>query len=240
MVDGAGARRAGVVGEGQSQKVRVLVVDDEETIREFLEMGLRYEGYDVQAVRDGESALAVVRSWRPQLVILDRMLPGMEGLEVCRWLRARSDAQVLMLTARGEVDDRVDGLESGADDYLPKPFKFKELLARVRAVLRRQHADPGRVLHVADLRLDRETREVARAGDPVELTPREFDILELFMAHPRQVFSRETILNRVWGYDYVADAKLIDVHISALRSKLGDEQRSLIRTVRSVGYTLRA
>jgi DNA-binding response OmpR family regulator len=224
----------------ETATVRVLVVDDEETIRDFIEMGLRYEGYDVQAVADGESALVVAQRWRPHLVVLDRMLPGMDGLEVCHWLRARSDALVLMLTAKGEVDDRVEGLESGADDYLPKPFKFKELLARLRAVLRRHDLVLGRVLQVADLRLDREAREVTRAGRVVELTPKEFDILELFVAHPRQVFSRETILNRVWGYDYVGETKLIDVHISALRAKLGDDDRSLIRTVRGVGYSLRA
>ncbi|HEX2037942.1 MAG TPA: response regulator transcription factor [Chloroflexota bacterium] len=222
------------------ETVRVLVVDDEETIRDLIEMGLRYEGYEVQAVADGEAALAAVQRWRPHLVILDRMLPGMDGLEVCRWLRAKSDALVLMLTARGEVDDRVEGLESGADDYLPKPFKFKELLARMRAVLRRHDVSVGRVLYVADLRLDREAREVTRTGRVIELTPKEFDILELLVAHPRQVFSRETILNRVWGYDYVGDTKLIDVHISALRAKLGDEDRSLIRTVRGIGYSLRA
>ncbi|HEX2183952.1 MAG TPA: response regulator transcription factor [Chloroflexota bacterium] len=222
------------------ETVRVLVVDDEETIRDLIEMGLRYEGYEVQAVADGEAALAAVQRWRPHLVILDRMLPGMDGLEVCRWLRAKSDVLVLMLTARGEVDDRVEGLESGADDYLPKPFKFKELLARMRAVLRRHDVSVGRVLYVADLRLDREAREVTRTGRVIELTPKEFDILELLVAHPRQVFSRETILNRVWGYDYVGDTKLIDVHISALRAKLGDEDRSLIRTVRGVGYSLRA
>jgi DNA-binding response OmpR family regulator len=220
--------------------VRVLVVDDEETIAEFLEMGLRYEGFDVRVAGDGAAALAVAREWRPDLVILDRMLPEMDGLEVCRWLRASSDVSVLMLTAKGEVDDRVEGLESGADDYLAKPFKFRELLARVRAVLRRRHMDVDRVLQVADLRLDRDTREVSRAGRPVDLTPREFDILELFMAHPRQVFTRDTILNRVWGYDYLGDTNVIEVYVSYLREKLGDTRRTLIQTVRGVGYTLRA
>jgi DNA-binding response OmpR family regulator len=218
--------------------VRILVVDDEETIREFVEMGLRYEGFDVRTVPDGESALEVDRRWRPHLIVLDRMLPGMDGLDVCRHLRAGSRALVVMLTAKGEVDERVEGLEAGADDYLAKPFKFKELLARVRAVLRRHALDVDRVLQVADLRLDRRTREVERGGRPIALTPREFEILELFMAHPRQVFSRETILNRIWGYDYAGDTKLVEVHISLLRDKLGDRERQLIRTVRGVGYAL--
>jgi DNA-binding response OmpR family regulator len=144
-----------------------------------------------------------------------------------------------MLTARGELDDRVAGLESGADDYLIKPFKFKELLARVHAMLRRRNLQLDRRLRVGDLALDRETREVWRADQAVELTPREFALLELLMAHPRQVFSREQMLNRIWGYDWVGDTNVAEVHISALRDKLGDTARQLIHTVRGVGYTLR-
>ena len=218
---------------------RVLVVDDELTMREFLEMGLGYEGFDVRTAADGSVGLETAKTWGPDLVILDRMLPGMDGLEICRRLRAAGDVGVLMLSARGEVDDRIEGFEAGADDYLPKPFTFKELLARVRAVLRRRGIVLGRVLAVGDLSLDRETREVTRADRSVELTPREFELLELFIGHPRQVFTRESILNRVWGYEYDGDANVIEAHISALREKLGDRERTLIRSIRGVGYTLR-
>ncbi len=167
------------------------------------------------------------------------MLPGIDGLEICRRLRAGGDVGVLMLSARGEVDDRIAGLDAGADDYLPKPFTFKELLARVRAVLRRRGIVLGRVMAVGDLSLDRETREVTRGERTVGLTPREFELLELFIGHPRQVFSREAILNRVWGYEYDGDANVIEAHVSALRDKLGDRDRTLIRSIRGVGYTLR-
>ena len=218
---------------------RVLVVDDELTMREFLEMGLGYEGFEVRTAADGSAGLETARAWSPDLVILDRMLPGLDGLEVCRRLRASGDVGVLMLSARGDVDDRIEGFDAGADDYLPKPFTFKELLARVRAVLRRRGIVLGRILAVGDLSLDRETRDVTRGERTVELTPREFELLELFIGHPRQVFSREAILNRIWGYEYEGDANVIEAHISALREKLGDRDRTLIRAVRGVGYTLR-
>jgi DNA-binding response OmpR family regulator len=218
---------------------RILVVDDEQPILDFIEMGLQYEGYAVCVAADGHNALDKARREPPDLVILDVMLPGIDGLEVCRRLRAQSDVPIIMLTARGDVDDRVAGLESGADDYLPKPFMFKELLARVRAQLRRRHPGAGRVLRFGDMLLNRDTREVQRAGVPIELAPKEFDLLELFMAHPRQVFSREVIMDSVWGYDYVGETNVIDVHIRYLREKLGDSDRSLIRTVRGVGYSLR-
>jgi len=223
----------------ESRPVRILVVDDEETIVEFLEMGLRYEGYEVHVARDGETALQLAKGLRPDLLILDWMLPERDGLEVCRWVRAQDDVPILMLTARGDLDDRVKGLDNGADDYLAKPFKFKELLARVRALLRRRRLDVQRVVQVADLKLNRDTREVERAGRTIDLTPKEFEILELLISHPRQIFPRETIMNRVWGYDYLGDLNVIEVHISALREKLGDQDRQLIRTVRGVGYTLR-
>jgi DNA-binding response OmpR family regulator len=226
-------------GKGAERQPRVLVVDDELTMREFLEMGLGYEGFDVRTAADGLEGLELAHAWGPDLVILDRMLPSLDGLEVCRRLRAGGEVGVLMLTARGDVDDRVEGLEAGADDYLPKPFTFKELLARARAVLRRRGVALGRILVYADLSLDRETREVTRADRTVELTPREFELLELFLGHPRQVFSRETILNRIWGYDFEGDGNVIEVHVSALREKLGDRDRTLIRAVRGVGYTLR-
>jgi DNA-binding response OmpR family regulator len=219
--------------------IRVLVVDDEEVILDLISTGLRYEGFDVALAADGRAALTQAAQFQPHLVVLDWMLPGLDGLTVCRRLRAQSDVAILMLTAKGELDERVAGLEGGADDYLVKPFKFQELLARIRAILRRQHLSLRRRLSVGDLQMDRETREVWRAGQPIDLTPREFELLEVLMMHPRQVFTRETLLNRVWGYDYVADPNLIEVHISALRAKLGDTARQLLRTVRGVGYTLR-
>ena len=219
--------------------IRVLVVDDEEVIVDLISTGLRYEGFTVTVATDGQMALARAEQFQPHLVVLDWMLPGLDGLTVCRRLRAQGDVAILMLTAKGELDDRVAGLDGGADDYLVKPFKFQELLARIRAILRRHHLSLGRRLSVGDLQLDRETREVWRAGQPIDLTPREFDLLAVLAAHPRQVFSREMLLNRVWGYDYVADPNLVEVHISALREKLGDKARQLIRTVRGVGYALR-
>lgn len=225
-------------GEERERPVRVLVVDDEELIVEMLTMGLNYEGFEVSVARTGFEALDQARSAKPDIVVLDVMLPGIDGVEVCKRLRASSDVGLLMLTARGEVEDRVMGLDSGADDYLIKPFTFRELLARVGAILRRKGVNLQQALRAGDLVLDRQTRRVTRGGRAVELTPREFDMLELFLTHPRQVFSREVILNRVWGYDYFGDTNVIDVHIRHLREKLEDEGRHLIRSVRGVGYSL--
>ena len=217
---------------------RVLVVDDEESILDFVEMGLRYEGFDVELALDGPGALEAFSRRRPDLIILDLNLPGLDGIEVCRQIRRQSDVPIIMLTARGEVDERVEGLEAGADDYLPKPFKFKELLARVRAVLRRRTKLAERVLRFGDLVLNRDTREVFLGGRPIQLTPREFELLEVFMLHPRQVMTRDVLLDRVWGTDYLGDGNLIEVHVSALRDKLDDRRRQLIRTVRGLGYAL--
>ena len=222
----------------QERSISVLVVDDEPLIVEMLTMGLNYEGFKVSVATDGIQALE--RAWevKPDLVVLDLMLPGMDGIEVCKRLRAQGDVGILMLTARGELEDRVHGLDSGADDYLVKPFTFKELMARARAILRRRGINLQKSLRLGDLVLDRQTRRVTRGGRVIELTPREFDMLELFLTHPRQVFTRDIILNRVWGYDYLGDTNVIDVHIRHLREKLGDDNRSLIRSVRGVGYGL--
>lgn len=222
----------------QSPALRVLVVEDEPLISEMLNMGLSYEGFAVTVVGDGLEAVAQARAEMPDLVVLDLMLPGIDGLEVCRRLRALGDPSIIMLTARGQVEDRITGLEAGADDYLPKPFTFRELLARIRAVLRRHGVAPQQQVQVGDVVLDRQTRRVTRGGRPVELTQREFDLLDLLMSHPRQVFSREIILNRVWGYDYLGDTNVIDVYIRYLREKLSDDDRRLIRSVRGVGYSL--
>lgn len=219
--------------------VTVLLVEDEETVGEFVAMGLGYEGFTVETVRDGRDALAAFERVRPDIVLLDVMLPGVDGMTLCRLFRARSDVPIIMLTARGAVDDRVAGLNAGADDYLPKPFKFVELTARMNAVLRRQQLSTSNLLATGDLTLDRATREVLDGDRPLTLTPREFDLLEYFMLNPRQVLSREAILGRVWGYDATVETNVVDVYVRYLRSKLGDDQHERIQSVRGVGYLLR-
>jgi two-component system, OmpR family, response regulator MprA len=190
---------------------------------------------------DGETALRSAELKRPDLIVLDVMLPGVDGLAVCRRLRTRLGVPILLLTARGSVPDRVAGLDAGADDYLPKPFAVDELLARIRALLRRTNPEHDEVLQFGDLTLMRATREVFRAGRKVELRAREFDLLEFFLRHPRQVLTREVIFQQVWGYDYLgSSSNSIDVHVKALRDKLeahGDPR--LIHTIRRVGYSLR-
>src|SRR4029079_6561084 len=171
--------------------IRVLVVDDEEIIADLISTGLRYEGFDVAVAMDGHAALSQATQFRPHLVVLDWMLPGLDGLAVCQRLRAQSDVAILMPTANGELEARVAGLDGGADDYLVKPFKFQELLARIRAILRRHHLSLRRRLRQSNPQLDRDTREVWRAGQPIDLTPREFELLEVLLMHPRQVLRRE-------------------------------------------------
>ncbi len=220
--------------------LRILAVDDEPTIVEFLRVGLGYEGYQVEIAMEGRAALDRLRQAEFDLVILDVMLPGLDGFEICKRIRATSQVPILMLTARDEIADRVLGLDLGADDYLIKPFSFAELLARVRAILRRRGVVTAHtVLRVADITFDREAHTVERAGNPITLTAKEFELLEFFMSHPRQVFRREVILDRVWGYDFAGDTNLVDVHIGHLRDKLGDRPPRLIRTVHGVGYVWR-
>ena len=220
---------------------KILIVEDEEQIASFLRRGLSYEGYEVETAADGASALAKARDARPDLVVLDLMLPGMDGLEVCRRLRtAHSSLPILILTARDSVSDRVQGLDAGSDDYMVKPFALAELLARVRALLRRAGPGEPEILQFADLRLDTGTRQVFRAETRVELTSKEFDLLELFLRHPKQVLTRETIYDRVWGYDFGGESNIIEVYIRYLRQKLEADGRSrLLYTVRGVGYVLR-
>lgn len=220
-------------------KGRILVVDDDPEILSLLRRGLTYEGYVVEEASDGKEALAKALQSSPDLVVLDVMMPGLDGLEVCDRLRQANDVPILMLSAKRTVSDRVLGLERGADDYLVKPFAFDELLARVRALLRRRK--PGtEVLRFADLAMDISSREVTRAQRQVELTTKEFDLLELFMRHPRQVLRRELILERVWGYDFEGESNVIDVYVRYLRAKLrtGNEL-PLLHTVRGVGYVLK-
>ena len=222
----------------------ILIVDDERAVRESLRRALELEGYGVELAEDGESALERLRREPPpDAVILDVLMPGIDGLEVCRRLRAdRHGVPVLMLTARAEVDSRVEGLDAGADDYLPKPFALAELLARLRALLRRagNGVVADAVLRFADLELDPGTREVRRGEDAIELTRTEFSLLELFLRNPRQVLTRSIIFERVWGYDFGPTSNSLDVYIGYLRRKTeaGGKPR-LIHTVRGVGYALR-
>ncbi len=224
--------------ERPEARVRVLVVDDEPLIVNFLRTGLRYEGYEVAEAADGNEGLRVAERFKPDLVILDIMLPGIDGHELCRRLRGNPDLGILMLTARDEVSDRVLGLDLGADDYLVKPFDFDELLSRMRAVLRRLRAPLATRLVAGALALDVERREASLEGEPIDLTAREFDLLKLFMTHPRQVLTRRTILDQVWGMDFYGGDNNVEVYIGYLRAKLGDHDRRLIRTVRGIGYRL--
>ena len=219
---------------------RILVVEDEAKIADFLRRGLAYEGYRVEVAYDGQEGLDKARDNPPDLVILDIMLPGMDGLEVCRRLRAGSDVPILMLTAKDTVPDRVAGLDSGADDYLVKPFALDELLARIRALLRRRQPVGQETLRFAGLALNTATREVWRGDRAIELTAKEYDLLELFVRNPRQVLTRDLIYERIWGYDFGGESNIIEVYVRYLRAKLeaAGEPR-LIQTVRGVGYALR-
>ncbi|HLZ72706.1 MAG TPA: response regulator transcription factor [Dehalococcoidia bacterium] len=220
--------------------MHVLVVDDDERVRNVMRRALRLEGHRVSEAADGEAALRNLREADPDLVILDLRLPGIDGIEVCKRLRSVSEVPVLMLTARDTVPDRVQGLDSGADDYVVKPFDLDELLARVRAFGRRARAEQPAALRFAGLTLDPGTREAWRGERKLALTPREFDLLELFLRHPRQALTRELISDRVWGYECDFESNVIDVCIKYLREKLeaGAELR-LIQTVRGIGYALR-
>ena len=225
--------------DGAPTDGRVLVVDDEAGIVEFLSVGLSYEGYEVRSAADGKQALIAISDFKPDLVILDVSMPRMDGYEVCRAIQG-AGMGILILSARDGLEDRLKGLEVGADDYLVKPFHFEELLARARAVLRRRRPTAGEVLRVGDLTLDDGSRQVTVGERAVELTTREFDLLKLFMQHPNQVLARDVILDQVWGYNFYGDENNVEVYIRYLRQKLGDEDRRLIQTVRGVGYRIAA
>jgi two-component system response regulator MprA len=221
-------------------KERVLIIEDDEGISKVLRRALVYEGYQVDTALDGESGLNLNRDNHPDLVVLDWMLPGMDGLEVCRRLREIGSVPILMLTAKEALEDRIHGLDAGADDYMVKPFELDELLARVRALLRRTQVERAPVLTFGDLSLDTSTRQATRKNRVIMLTAKEYDLLELFMRHPRQVLTRELIFDRVWGYDFGGESNVLDVYIRYLRQKLETQDDSrLIHTVRSVGYVLR-
>jgi two-component system, OmpR family, response regulator MprA len=224
--------------------MRVLVVDDDQAVRDSLRRSLTFNGYEVHLAADGEQALSAVSATRPDVVVLDVMMPRMDGLAACRALRAAGDdVAVLMLTARDDVSDRVAGLDAGADDYLPKPFALEELLARLRALLRRvgpAEGDDSAALRLADLTLDPETREVRRGARSVRLTRTEFSLLELLLRNQRRVLSRERILEEVWGYDFPTTANSLEVYVGYLRRKTEPEgEARLIHTVRGVGYVAR-
>ena len=219
---------------------RLLLVDDDPRVLSAVGRRLQFEGFAVDLASSGAEALELAVKGRPDLVILDVMMPEMDGLEVARRLRRDGPTPILMLTARDAVGDKVAGFESGADDYLVKPFAFEELLVRIRALFRRTRPADQETLTFADLELDTGTREVRRGGEPIELTARGFTLLEYFMRHPRQVLTRERIFREVWGSDFLGGSNVIDVNISYLRERLevGDRPR-LIQTVRGVGYALR-
>jgi two-component system, OmpR family, response regulator MtrA len=219
-------------------KSRVLVVDDDPALAEMLTIVLRGEGFDTAVVGDGTRALPAVRDLRPDVVLLDLMLPGMNGIDVCRAIRTESGVPIVMLTAKTDTVDIVLGLESGADDYVVKPFKPKELVARIRARVRRVETEPAEQLAIGDVTIDVPAHQVARAGEPIALTPLEFDLLVALARKPRQVFTREVLLEQVWGYRHAADTRLVNVHVQRLRSKVerDPEHPEVVLTVRGVGY----
>ncbi|HET8591759.1 MAG TPA: MtrAB system response regulator MtrA [Nakamurella sp.] len=219
-------------------RARILVVDDDPALAEMLTIVLRGEGFEAAVVRDGSRAMEAFHDVRPDLVLLDLMLPGMSGLDVCKQIRGESGVPIIMLTAKTDTVDVVLGLESGADDYVMKPFKPKELTARIRARLRRGDTGSAERLRVADVEIDVPGHQVTRDGEPIALTPLEFDLLVALARKPRQVFTREVLLEQVWGYRHAADTRLVNVHVQRLRSKVekDPERPEVVVTVRGVGY----
>ena len=219
---------------------RVAVIDDDRMVREMLELGLSREGFDVQTASDGIAALDLVRRFDPEVIVLDIMMPKIDGITLLPKLREITQAPILMLTAKGNTEDKVASLSSGADDYLVKPFIFEELIARIQAKLRRPQLIEENVLRWRDVAMNPQTREVWRGKDPIELTQREFDLLQVFMREPRRVFSKDHLLEIVWGHDLEGGPNIVETYISYLRAKIDrpGEQGSFIRTVRGVGYGL--
>jgi len=221
-------------------KPKVVVVDDERSIRELLELGLAREGYVVRSAAAGAQALALIAEWCPDVIVLDVMMPKIDGFALLPMLRRRTQAPIIMLTARGDLSDRVTGLRGGADDYLAKPFDLEELLARLDAALRRPHLADPRVLTYSDLCADLDTREVVRAGLRIDLTAREFDLLVALLREPRRVFSKERLLDLVWGVGFDGPIGIVETYVSYLRAKIDAEAPvKLIQTIRGAGYSLR-
>ncbi len=217
---------------------RVLVVDDEHAIADLIRLGLTREGFEVRTAPDGQAALPIVDEFQPDVVVLDIMMPRLDGYGLTRQLAGDPRRGVIILSARDETRDRIQGLDLGADDYLAKPFEFSELVARIRALLRRRQPDRGEVLSCGDLQLDRRRRTVTRGGQPVDLSTREFDLLAQLMERAGEVCTREQLLDAVWGYSFYGDANNLEVYIRYLRLKLDDADRARIQTVRGVGYRL--
>ncbi|KQW48477.1 two-component system response regulator [Nocardioides sp. Root1257] len=236
MTEPVGAS-SGAVSD-QATKGRILVVDDDASLAEMLTIVLRQEGFESRMVTRGDEAVEAFRAYRPDLVLLDLMLPGKDGIDVCKEIRAESGVPIVMLTAKGDTVDVVVGLESGADDYVVKPFKPKELVARIRARIRRFDTPAQENLLIGDLTIDVAGHAVARAGVPISLTPLEFDLLVCLARKPWQVFTREVLLEQVWGYRHAADTRLVNVHVQRLRSKVEHDPESpeIVVTVRGVGY----
>ena len=220
---------------------KILIVEDEKQMADFISLELKHEGYDVDICYDGEQGYENAIKTNYDIILLDIMLPKINGMEVCRRLRMKQNTPIIMLTAKGEITDKVNGLDIGADDYLTKPFEIEELLARMRVVLRRksQTTNQSKVIQVADLKLDLEKKQVTRSGKNIELTKKEYELLEYLMKNNGIVISREKIIESVWNYDFVGDTKIVDVFIRYLRSKIDDEyDKKLINTVRGFGYVI--
>ncbi len=223
-----------------TEPTRILVVDDEQSIRDFISLGLTHEGYEVQVAPDGHAGLRAVNDFKPHLVIVDLMMPRMDGWEMCRAIAGDQHRGIIILSARDETGDRIQGLELGADDYLVKPFDFGELLARIHAVMRRRNPAQSRTVRVGDLSIDTGTRDVTLAGRAVSLSAREFDLLLYLAINADQVLPRQRILDEVWGYNFFGDENNVEVYVRYLRQKLDDLQHERIQTVRGVGYRLRS
>ena len=223
-----------------TERGRILVVDDEPAITDFIALGLHHEGYEVATAGDGHQGLRAVDEFRPDVVILDVMMPRLDGFELCRAIAGEPRRGIIILSARDETTDRIHGLELGADDYLVKPFEFGELLARVKAVLRRRTPDLNRVVQVGDLTIDTATREVRVAARQLDLSVREYDLLHYLAVHADEVMLRQRILDEVWGHNFFGDENNVEVYIRYLRQKLGDADHLRIQTVRGVGYRLHA
>lgn len=223
------------------RKSRILLVEDEQNVATFIKLELEYEGYEVTVAKDGEEALSYFREEEWNVILLDWMIPKLDGLEVCRRIRKSSRIPIIIITARDYVGDKIAGLDQGADDYITKPFEIEELLARVRAVSRRYDSEEEDVLQVEDLQVDLKGRQVTRGDNPIELTQREFDLLVFLIQHQGEALSREWLLSAVWGYDFAGETNVVDVYIRYLRNKLDrDYQPKLIHTVRGIGYILRS
>lgn len=218
--------------------LRILVIDDDTALAEMIGLVLEADGFAVDLCEDGARALEVFRDVRPDLILLDLMLPGLGGIEVCRLIRAESDVPIIMLTAKSDTPDVVEGLEAGADDYVAKPFKPQELVARIKTRLRRVEVAPSELLQIGDVTIDVAGHEVRRGSEVIPLTPLEFDLLVALARKPRQVFSRETLLEQVWGYRHAADTRLVNVHVQRLRAKIekDPDRPEVVVTVRGVGY----